>query len=131
MKTTINCFTILVILIFTGSCFVNATNIVVSGTGKITGNIRNATSGLPLGYVCVTLFSTSDSSIVAGTISDNYGDFYISMLDSGRYYLVISETGFENRQINQLRILSESPQISVGEVMLNPVCEIRRKHRSK
>ncbi len=131
MKTTINYSILLVMLIFAGTYYVNATNINVSGTGKITGNIRNATSDLPLGNVTITLFLTSDSSMVAGTISDNFGNFYISMLDSGQYYLVVSESGFEKFQISQIKILSENPKINVGEVMLNPVCEVRRKSKNR
>ena len=129
MKTTINYSILLVMLIFAGIYDVNATYINVSGTGKISGNIRNATSDLPLANITITLFSTADSSMVVGTISDIFGNFCISMLDSGRYYLVVSENGFEKTQISQIKILSGNPKINVGEVMLNPVCEIRRKHK--
>ena len=118
-------------IIMSGSYSVNATNIVTTGMGKITGNIRNAISDLPLGNVTVTLFTNTDSSMVAGTISDNFGNFYISMLDSGKYYLVISETGFNDARINQLRIISSQPKCNVGEVMLSPVAEIRRRHKNK
>ncbi len=129
MKTTINFSILLAMLLFTGTYYVKAVDINVSGSGKISGNIRNAISGLPLGNITITLFSTPDSSMVAGTISDRFGNFYISMLDSGRYYVVVSETGFEQREISQLNIISGNPKINVGEVMLNPVCEIRRKHK--
>lgn len=130
MKTKINLSILLVIILFTGISKANTTDINVTSVGKISGNIRNATSGLPLEFVTISLFSTTDSSMVPGTNSDQFGNFYISMLAPGQYYIVVSETGFEKREINQLKILIDNAGINLGEVMLKPACEMRRKHKN-
>lgn len=131
MKTTINYSALLVILILTGTYWAQAGNTGVTGTGKITGNIRNALSDLPLVNVTVTLFAASDSSMVAGTISDNFGNFYLCMLDSGNYYLVISETGYEKREICQLNVQKENPKLDIGEIMMAQMIETRRRNKNK
>ncbi len=87
-----------------------ATGIKVSGAGKITGNICCNATGMPLESATVTLYLSSDSTMVAGTISDNKGCFYFSMLEPGDYFLIISETGFEKQQINNLTVKASDPK---------------------
>ena len=74
----------IITFIIIGTTAAKATKINVSGEGKISGNICSAKSNLPLKNVAVTLFSAIDSSMVAGTISDNSGKIYLSMLASGK-----------------------------------------------
>ena len=133
MKTKINFFTgfTIIALIITGSITAEASKINISGEGKITGNRYNAKSNLPLVNVAVTLFSASDSSMVAGTISDSSGKFYFSMLGSGRYFLEFSENGFDKHKITQLKIQDDTPKINLGEVKLTPVLQQIKKHRVK
>ena len=97
-----------------------AAGINVSGQGRISGNIRGATSNSTLEYVSVALFSASDSSMVAGTISDRNGNFYFSMLGNGKYFLEIRESGFENKFISPVNILNDDLKIDLGEIVLIP-----------
>ena len=94
------------------------TGIKVSGAGKITGNICSNPLKLPMENATVTLYSTSDSMMVAGTITDNNGHFHFSMLEPGDYFLEISETGFEKRQIGDLSVKAGEPKICLDEIML-------------
>ena len=105
-----------------------AMRINVSGTGRISGNIRSATSYLPLEFVTITLFSAIDSSMVAGTISNVQGNFFISMLEQGEYFLEISEHGFEPRQIGDLSVKAVETKICLNEILLKPASTAEKKH---
>lgn len=133
MKTKVNYLTgfMIILFIIIGSAVAKATKINVSGEGKISGNICSAKSNLPLRDVAITLFSATDSSMIAGTISDNSGKFYFSMLGSGKYFLEFSENGFEKHKINQLKIQDDNLKINLGEIKLSPVLQSEKKHRIK
>jgi hypothetical protein len=133
MKTRIRFSKTLVVLIFAvlwinGSGFVN---IEMGGTGKISGYIRSAGSNQPLEYAAVTLFSATDSSMVAGTITNSDGSFFIYMITAGNYFLEIGESGFEKKLITGLNIRPDHPKIDIGEVQLNPDAENIKKYFKK
>lgn len=133
MKTRISLSKVLVIFLLP-VLWINASGamkIEVGGTGRISGCIRNAASNQPLGCVAVTLFSASDSSMVAGTITNNDGSFVISMLSAGNYFLEISEPGFEKSHISGLNVQTVLPVIDIGEVQLNPDAGNGKKNNSK
>ncbi len=133
MKTRISLSKVLVIFLLP-VLWINASGamkIEVGGTGRISGCIRNAASNQPLECAAVTLFSATDSSMVAGTISNSDGSFVISMLTPGNYFLEISEPGFEKRNIAGLNILAVLPRIDIGEVQLNPNAENEKKGNAK
>lgn len=133
MKTRISLSKVLVIFLLP-VLWINASGamkIEVGGTGRISGCIRNAASNQPLGCAAVTLFSASDSSMVAGTITNNDGSFVISMLSAGNYFLEISEPGFEKSHISGLNVQTVLPVIDIGEVQLNPDAGNGKKNNSK
>jgi hypothetical protein len=68
----------------------------------------------------VTLFSADDSTMVAGTISDKFGNFFISMLEQGDYYIEISEHGFEPQKIDDLSVKVRETKICLNEIILKP-----------
>ena len=59
-----------------------------------------------------------DSILVVGTLTDLEGRFTISMLDSGNYYVEISERNFGKKQIYPLVITENIPKINMGEILL-------------
>jgi hypothetical protein len=97
-----------------------AFNIEIGSKGKISGYIRNASSGQQMKNVFVTVYSAADSSMVAGTITNDDGSFLISMLASGSYILEISYPGFIKRSIPELLVRKEYPGVDMGEIRLFP-----------
>lgn len=133
MKTRIRLSKILVVILLP-VLWMNASGVMkieIGGTGKISGCIRNAGSSQPVGNAAVTLFSATDSTMVAGTIANSDGSFVISMLSTGDYYLEISEPGFEIEHIAGLNVRSVHPKIDIGEVHLNPDVERGKDYSSK
>jgi hypothetical protein len=92
----------------------------IGSKGKISGTIINASSEQPLKNASVTVYSAADSSMVAGTITNEDGSFHISMLASGSYLLEIVHPGFMKKSFSGLTVRRESPGVDMGEIQLNP-----------
>lgn len=117
-------------LIFFTLVFIGPTKpmgIKITGSGKISGTISHATSGKPLKLVSVTVYSSTDSSMVAGTITNEDGNFLISMLNIGNYYIEIGDFGFEKKLLGDIVVSKINPKVSVGEIKLRPTNE-EQKH---
>lgn len=124
MKTKVIFLTIVLwmtIFISSTHAFGAMTIVDVANPGTLTGRVSDVISKQPMKYVTVVLFSAKDSSMVAGTISNQEGNFSISMLDSGKYYVEISFIGFEKKHIEPVVISSRLNKINLGEITLAPV----------
>jgi hypothetical protein len=87
-----------------------------SGKGQVTGKIVNTATHKPVEDASIALFSATDSTLVAGTISDEGGFFKIFRLDTGRYYLVIDSKNFKSKDIVPFDIKQQSERIALGEL---------------
>lgn len=121
MKTKFNAQKILLILflLFIGVNASKAMGIDVSASGKINGRIFCADSKSPIESVSITLFSATDSSMVAGTISNFNGNFSFSMLEAGEYYLEIDDSAFEKKLISELNVRDNSLKIQLDDIQLS------------
>lgn len=90
----------------------------VDKKGIITGRIGDFTTNDPIEFAMVDLFTVQDSILVVGTLTDLEGRFTISMLDSGNYYVEISERNFGKKQIYPLVISENISKINMGEILL-------------
>jgi len=88
--------------------------------GTITGTVYDYSSGLPIEYANVILFSSRDSSQVTGTISDKEGFFSLSKLRPGRYYLNIQFIGYEKYIKPDITLGRNQPTINLDKVLLKP-----------
>ncbi len=130
MKTTSINFPVTVVILLLPVLWTDASGVVkieAGRTGRISGYIRNAASNQPLECAAVTLFSASDSSMVAGTISNSDGSFIISMLTPGNYFLEISEQGYEKKYISGLKIQPVHSAFDTGEIRLFPEADKRKR----
>lgn len=93
--------------------------------GIITGLVSNFETNQPFAFVSVEVYSAADSALVVGTLTDHEGQFTISMLDSGKYYVEISERNFKKRNIQPVVIGESTAKINLGEISL---VSVPRKH---
>jgi hypothetical protein len=98
---------------------VNSKIIDVDKKGLINGRISDFVSNAPVEFVNVDLFDLNDSTLVVGTLTNTEGRFTISMLDSGKYYVEISQNNFEKKRIQPVIIDENITKINLGEIMLN------------
>ena len=73
----------------------------------------------PVEYVTISLFNVKDSTLVTGTISDEKGAFTLSKIKYGRYYLVLSFIGFDDKIIPEIKVSKDNPSLDLGVISLS------------
>ncbi len=92
-----------------------------SKKGRITGSISDLSTEQPMNMVSVTLYRSEDAGMVVGTMTDKGGNFTISMLDSGDYFVKISNPSFEEKQIQHILITESEEKVNLGKILLVPL----------
>lgn len=77
---------------------------------KISGNVRDE-KGTALEFVAVTLYQSSDSTLVKGEVTNEAGDFAFESVSPGNYYLECSFIGFDNFRSATFEILEDKPLV--------------------
>jgi uncharacterized protein (DUF2141 family) len=95
--------------------------ITVSDQGRICGRISEIITGQLLAFASVELYSSIDSTIVVGTITNSKGEFYFSMLKPGDYYLKIILDGFATKKIQTGTIKEDNLQNDLGKIQLERI----------
>jgi len=86
--------------------------------GEISGRVLDANQDLPLEYVNVILFQTSDSTQVTGTITNPQGMFRLENVKPGDYYLKLLFIGYEVKFIDQIKLDKNQPALRLGRISL-------------
>lgn len=112
--------TLLTLLSFLFSINIFATEPVISSAngGEIKGKIIDTETDGPLEYATVSLFSSQDSTLVAGVITDTKGAFSLKT-KPGKYYIVVQFMGYETKTIN-VSLKDERHNANLGDIFLNP-----------
>ena len=63
------------------------------------GSVIDKTAGIPVEYANVVLYSMRDSSIVAGTVTDQDGKFKLEKVRYGRMYAIANFIGYHKKII--------------------------------
>lgn len=97
--------------------------VLLSHTNMLDAQINFSISGKlidqndkPVSFANVTLLSLHDSSLIAGTVSGNSGEFQLKYNKKGRYIFAASFIGYSTCQ--QIVELSEQQQIQLNEIVL-------------
>lgn len=85
---------------------------------SISGIVRVESNRSPLPYVNVVLFQGTDSTFVAGTISNEQGFFTLSGIKPGQYTLRLSSIGY-NRVFLPLQVGRLSAFLDLGTIYLS------------
>ncbi|GAB4363024.1 MAG: outer membrane beta-barrel family protein [Calditrichia bacterium] len=89
-------------------------------TGKISGNVFENETRVPIEYANIILYSLRDSSQVTGTITDARGYFELTSVRPGRYYLEVFFLGYETKIIEDIRVGPRNPEVDLGSIYLIP-----------
>ncbi|MFD2570805.1 TonB-dependent receptor domain-containing protein [Spirosoma soli] len=88
-----------------------------SGRLKLRGKVFDAQTNTPLVYANVRLFKQTDSSFVAGAITNETGDFSIDAL-SGNYYALLEFVGYKTHKTSAIRLARETAPHDLGTLKL-------------
>jgi outer membrane receptor protein involved in Fe transport len=88
--------------------------------GSISGIVMDKTLQKPLDQATVQAFKVKDSSLVSGTYSNSKGEFSISDISMGRYYVKIAFVGYNTAIVSGIRLTPEATDIKLETVQLDP-----------
>ena len=88
--------------------------------GAIRGIIIDRATGQAMEYANVAIYNKADSSLVTGGITKNNGEFEITVMAPGEYFLEAHFIGFEKSKITDIVIDKESPIFNSGSIKLSP-----------
>ncbi len=103
-------------------------NLVFAGTslmpdtfnkGIIKGTIVDSTDGSPLNYANILLYRVKDSSYINGISSGITGEFILTDVTEGEYYLKVSYIGYENKFVNNIKVEQSKVSFDAGMIKLS------------
>ncbi len=86
--------------------------------GAVSGFVYDLALDIPIEYASVILFSSSDNSQAAGFITDSEGKFKQGGLRPGSYFAIVSFLGYEELQIDDIKISREAKIFDMGTIGL-------------
>ncbi|MFO7524981.1 MAG: TonB-dependent receptor, partial [Ignavibacteriaceae bacterium] len=86
--------------------------------GIIKGIIVDSEQNSPLPFANITMHNQKDSSYVGGTAAGTNGEFILTNVVEGNYYLKISFMGYSNKFLPDLNISKEDYEYDVGTILL-------------
>ena len=82
--------------------------------GSISGIIVDKSNLQPIEYANILLMKVKDSSMAAGVITNEKGQFKLEKVPFDKYYLKITFIGYSNLIINNVEITKQNPDKKIG-----------------
>jgi outer membrane receptor protein involved in Fe transport len=93
-----------------------------TNAGKIiSGVVLDSATTAALPFANITLHSKSDSSFITGVSSDVQGEFELSNISDGEYYLKISFVGYNTKFVPNLNLSNRTQKIELGKISLSKI----------
>ena len=127
--SSINIYTLLLnILIFANTLTLNAQHkeeysSLKKGTGLVVGKVIETGEERALQFASVSVYKTSDQSIITGGITDENGRFKIEV-PYGEYYILIDFMGFAKKQTKEFEINKANPIAKLYKIEIDPNTDI-------
>ncbi|MDB4334824.1 TonB-dependent receptor family protein [bacterium] len=86
--------------------------------GVVKGKVFDKKSKAPIEYATVAVYRTKDNSVVTGTISDEKGEFKISGLKPGSFYIVVSFLGYDDTRFDDVKLEKVQKLIDLGSISI-------------
>ncbi|MEZ5103761.1 MAG: TonB-dependent receptor [Draconibacterium sp.] len=88
--------------------------------GIIKGVIIDVQTEHPMEYANIAVYNSIDSSLVTGGITNEKGQFEITGMAYGNYYLEAKFIGFNKSKVDKISLNKENPTSNVGKILLRP-----------
>ena len=87
-------------------------------SGTISGKVFDADSKTPIEYANVVVYSRQDSSQVTGGITNKDGEFSITGIPIGNFYVDVQFIGFKKKRIKDVSVKTSQKQIDLGNIYI-------------
>src|ERR1700743_1521912 len=111
MKTTI------MVLLTIWGAFASKMIFAQAATGKITGQVTDA-SKKPVDGATITLVTAKDSSLIKTELASTDGTFAFEQIKDGDYKIIITAVGFKNYRSEPISITSQNTVIALPAITL-------------
>ncbi len=91
--------------------------------GKIKGIITDNKTREVVEFATIALYKIRDSSIVTGVVAGTKGDFQLSEIPFGRYFMKINFIGYKQLVIDTIAIRPKQTEIDLGTIKLKSATE--------
>ena len=92
--------------------------------GKVSGIVKDKSSGTALDNATIQLFRVNDSTLVTGGASDASGNFVIEDIPAGRYNVLISYIGYNNINLKNIIVNSKTSDIDLGTINMTASADL-------
>ena len=86
--------------------------------GTVSGKVVDSSSKKPVEYANISIFSSKDSSIITGAVSNENGIFEIKNVPPGQYYAKVSFIGFATKTIKNIKLDPKNNGLQIGTIDL-------------
>lgn len=100
-------------------CSITALSAQQTASGTVKGVILDEATQQPLSYATVTLFNSTDSTLVTGGVTDDAGIFTIEDVPNGNYYAEIDFIGYKKQAIADIRVSGTNAIIDLKTLSLS------------
>lgn len=87
--------------------------------GQISGSVKDKTVQQAIEFASVAAYSSVDSVLVNGSITNPEGNFLIEKLPPGSYYLIVSFLGYRSQKISGIQ-LNRNERKNLDTIFLTP-----------
>lgn len=87
--------------------------------GRISGIVLDSTNRQPVEFAAVALWDVKQDKQIDGIITDEKGAFRFPELKAGKYKVQISFLGYKTKELNNLEITPQKPDINLGQIMFS------------
>ena len=101
------------------SVFARQASIAMNRSSVIKGTVLDSKEKSPLQYANVILKNRKDSSFVKGTATGTTGEFLLSNVAEGEYYLLVSYVGYARKTVPDISIRKASGEINLGTIKVD------------
>jgi len=95
----------------------------VPAIGKIKGIIIDEKNKQAVEFATVALFKLKDSTLAGGMVAGSKGDFLLSEIPFGRYFLKINFIGYKQLIIDTIAIRPKQTELDLGQIKLKASAE--------
>lgn len=86
--------------------------------GKISGEIIDSVTNVPIGFATISLKKAGKDKIINGTLSEDDGKFAFTDVGPGKYDIEISFIGYTAKILRDIETTKKDPDNNIGKIVL-------------